>query len=103
MVACAAVIIGYYWTATNLADIYSVPIFVLATSLVYIGLQLLKRIVLKIQNWWDWTYYLGLVAIVTPVLLANESNQLYFHLLTDYGTFFLLLPAILDARKIFKK
>jgi hypothetical protein len=103
MVACAAVIIGYYWTATNLVDIYSVPIFVLATSLVYIGLQLLKRIVLKIQNWWDWTYYLGLVAIVAPVLLANESNQLYFHLLTDYVTFFLLLPAILDARKIFKK
>lgn len=103
MVACATVIIGYYWTATNLVDIYSLPIFVLATSLVYIGLQLLKRIVLKIQNWWDWTYYLGLVAIVAPVLLANESNQLYFHLLTDYGTFFLLLPVILDARKIFKK
>ena len=34
MVACAAVIIGYYWTATELSDIYSVPIFVLATSLV---------------------------------------------------------------------
>ena len=103
MAACAAVIIGYYWTATKLPDIYSVPIFVLATSLVYIGLQLLKRIVLKIQNWWDWTYYIGLVAIVAPVLLANESNQLYFHLLTDYGTFFLLLPAVLDARKIFNK
>ncbi len=103
MIACATVIIGYYWTVTELTDIYSVPVFVLATSLVYIGLQLIKRIVLKIQNWWDWTYYLGLIAIVAPVLLANESNQIYFHLLTDYGTFFLLLPVILDARKLFFK
>jgi hypothetical protein len=103
MVVCASIIIGYYWIAKVLTDIYIVPIFILAISLVYIGLQLIKRIVLKVQNWWDWTYYIGLIAIVSPVLLANESNQIYFHLLTDYATFFLLFPVIMDARKILKK
>lgn len=103
MTVCTAIILGYYWMATSLQDIATLPIFVLALALVYIGLQLIKRALLKIQNWWDWTYYLGLLAIVLPVLFAKEDNQVYFHLLTDYGTLFLMLPVLLDGRKMFFK
>lgn len=103
MTVCTGIILGYYWMATSLEDISTLPVFVLGLALVYIGLQLIKRALLKVQNWWDWTYYLGLVSVVLPVLFAKESNQLFFHLLTDYGTLFLMLPVIMDARKLFFK
>ena len=88
---------------TELIDIASLPIFVLGLALVYIGLHLIKRILLKIQNWWDWTYYIGLVSVVLPVLFANESNQTFYGILTDYGTLFLMLPVLLDGRKLLAK
>lgn len=103
MTVCAAVIIGYYWLSFSLESISTLPVSMLAIALVYILLQLIKRAMLKIQNWWDWTYYIGLVSIVMPALFAHETNQFYFHLLTDVGSLFLLLPVVLDARKLFKK
>lgn len=103
MTTSAGIILGYYWMVTGLQDITVLPFSILGLALVYIGLQLIKRALLKIQNWWDWTYYLGLVSIVVPVLFAKETNQLFFHLLTDYGTMFLMLPVVMDIRKLFFK
>lgn len=103
MLTCAGLIIGYYWMVRDLQGITKLPIPILIITLLYIVLQILKRNALKVQNWWDWTYYIGLISILIPIVLGDAKNEVFYHLLTDYGTFFLVFPILLDGYKIFYK
>lgn len=93
-------IIGYYWSVNSLMEIKYLPLPVIFMSFGYVLAQILKRYLFKTNNWWDWLYYLGLLGVVLPLFFANTENQKLFHWLTDYGTFFLLIPAVMDTWKL---
>lgn len=96
-------IIAYYWTVSELDQIKFLPLGVVFMSFGYVLLQILKRYLFATNNWWDWLYYLGLLGVVLPLFLGTEENQVIFHLLTDYGTIFLIVPKIFDARELIKQ
>ncbi len=93
-----AIAIGlYYWNTNDFEAIKRLPIFLLLLCVLYILLQMLTRRLTKVNNWWDWVYYVGLVSIMLPVLFAKANNQHIFHLITDFGTLALLIPALVDG------
>ena len=96
-------IIYYYWTVNDLRAIKYLPLNVVFMSFGYVLMQILKRYLFATNNWWDWLYYLGLLGVVLPLFIANESNQWFFHLLTDYASFFLLIPMLMDAIVVLKQ
>ena len=90
-------IVRYYWLSDSLDSIIDVPEYVMVLALIYVFLQIIRRKYSKQQHWWDWLYYLGLLAMIIPTLLANSSHLIYFNYLTDYGTLFLILPVLLEG------
>jgi len=68
--------------------------------LIYVLTQIVKRFVLKSNNWWDWLYYIGLIAVMLPTFIATESNVATFNFISDYGSIFLLIPALFDLKSI---
>lgn len=100
MLACAAIIVTYYWRNETLDAIIQVPMYIMIIALVYILIQILKRSMYKEQRWYDWLYYIGLIAIMLPTVLANEGNASIFHVLTDFGTLFLIVPVLLEGKVV---
>jgi len=100
MFAIGLAIEWHYWTTDDLEGITQIPTFTLILTLVYILIQISKRYIFKNQNWWDWLYYLGLIAMMLPTVLANDSNASLFHILTDYGTLFLIIPIFFDGKQL---
>jgi hypothetical protein len=93
----------YYWSNDSLNSMKHVPLYVMILAFVYILLQILKRYISKKQNWWDWGYYIGLIAVMLPTLLINEENTNFFNIVCNYGVLFLLLPVVKDAINTLKR
>lgn len=91
-------IIYYFWSVETLEACVNLPVYVVILSFCYVLAQILKRYFFNRKNWWDWLYYIGLLAIVLPSFLMTEKNASFFHLFTDFGTFFLIIPALLDGK-----
>ena len=73
-----------------------VPMKIMIFAFCYILLQIIKRFIFRKQNWWDWLYYIGLLAIVIPSYLATDSNYSAMLLFAQVGTCFLIIPLIFD-------
>jgi len=95
-------IVLYYWTTSGLEGIRNAPLHVMLLCTAYILLQVGRRFLFSRQFWWDWLYYIGLLAIVTPVFWATENNVDVFSWCTDIGTVFLIVPVLLDGMAILK-
>ena len=93
----SGLVINYYWASNDLADIKAVPIHIMILLIVYIGLQLFKRIVTKKQNWYDWLYYIGLASVAIPVFLADSTNYASYLLIAQLGTLFLVVPLLIEG------
>lgn len=102
LVAIAVLINIYYWSDNSLSLIKDVPLKIMLLAFGYILIQIIKRFVSKSQNWWDWLYYIGLISMMTPTLIADESNSDLLNRLCDFGVFFLLLPAIKDLYNLLR-
>lgn len=96
-------VIMYYWSADTLEAIKFVPVQIMVLILVYILLQLLKRVITKSQNWWDWLYYIGLMAVALPVFMANDTNYTTFLTATQLGVSFLAIPILIEGFYIVKE
>ena len=94
-------IVIYFWGASTLVEIRILPKTVMYGCLVYVILQVLKRLVHKRRYWWDWLYYIGLASAILPTFLASSENERILHILTDFGSTFLLIPVLLDALTFF--
>ncbi len=93
-------LISYFWMANTLEDIKYLPMPVVIVSFGYVLMQMAKRALFSKKNWWDWLYYIGLIAIVLPTFLASEERLGLFEILTDYGSFFLIIPIFLDGKQM---
>ncbi|MDX2362673.1 MAG: hypothetical protein QNK23_17825 [Crocinitomicaceae bacterium] len=96
----AVLIILYYWTNSSFESMKYVPLYVMMMSFGYVLAQIIKRYVVRKQYWWDWLYYIGLIAIVVPTFFASTDNFTTLGWMTDVGTLFLIVPLILDGKKI---
>lgn len=99
--AAGAYVVSYYWSVNDFGSIRIVPMAVMISLVVYVLMQLLKRYVTKQMPSYEWLYYIGLGAVVAPVFLAKSDFE-WLHLLTDYGTLFLLIPPLLDGYNVVK-
>lgn len=98
-----ALVLFYYWKAEVLVDIKFVPINIMILVLVYIATQFLKRVLTKIQNWWDWLYYISLVTIALPVFIGSEQNVNWLLPMTQFGVLFLIVPVLIEGANTVKQ
>jgi Na+-translocating ferredoxin:NAD+ oxidoreductase RnfE subunit len=96
------VVVSYYWISDSLESIVRVPIYLMVVCLIYVLIQIVKRSLFKKQNWWDWLYYIALIVIMLPTFFGNQDNFKLFSYLTDFGTLFMLVPALIDGQMIVK-
>lgn len=98
MLVCAGIVINYYWQNSALEALKEIPMYVMVFTLVYILIQIFKRSIFKEQRWYDWLYYIGLIAIMLPTVLVSEGNLSIFNVITDTCTLFLIVPIILEGK-----
>lgn len=102
MLACAGFIIYYYWNTQELENLRSLSMLLISAIMLYIICQLVKRFIFNKMGWYDWVYYIGLISILMPLLLKQETGE-WLHAITDYGSLFLLVPPIFGGRAILEK
>ena len=97
LLAVGGWIVSYFWSVNTADAVARLPFYVTVLCMVYVGLQILKRLIFKSQNWWDWLYYFGLISVMLPAYMITEETVVVYSLLTDYGTLFLIIPALMDG------
>jgi hypothetical protein len=97
LLAVGGWIVSYFWSVNTVDAVARLPFYVTVLCMVYVGLQILKRLIFKSQNWWDWLYYFGLISVMLPAYMITEETVGVYSLLTDYGTLFLIIPALMDG------
>jgi len=93
-------IIAYYWQVENHAEMKQVPMYVMIYALVYILTQIARRYMFSGKKWWDWFYYIALTAMILPIFFSTPEREAMFNYITDFGTFFFVIPVILDGRQL---
>lgn len=102
LILLALYIFGYYLFANNINQLKTLPISFLVVIILYIVVQLIKRFLQKEVPWYNWLYYIGLVAVIIPLPLFSIHDDWIF-LITRYGSLFLLIPPVIDLIKLIKK
>ena len=100
LLVIALLIVGYYLFADNYADLKNVPTTLYVAAIVYILIQLIKRNITKKMPWFDWLYYLGLIAIVLPFILPEKE---WVFLLAIYGSFALVIHPLVELLQLLSK
>ncbi|PIE86698.1 MAG: hypothetical protein CSA03_03970 [Bacteroidetes bacterium] len=96
-------IIAYYWGVESELAMSKVPMHVMVYALVYILAQIARRYLMYGKHWWDWFYYIALIAMLIPIFFSTPERTEMFNYLTDFGTFFFVIPVILDGVELMKK
>lgn len=96
-------VINYYWNVQTLDAIRVLPKQIMIACLVYVLVQILKLFVQKKRHWWDWLYYIGLIAAMLPTFFVSSESEDFFHALTDFGTPFLFIPIVLDLYTLIRQ
>lgn len=86
-------IAGYFWFIRS-EYTERVPTGVLFLALAYVLVEIIKKNFLSTPQLWYQSYYLGLFAIVIPLVFTEPSSALLFHLLTKWGVLLLVIPVV---------
>lgn len=92
-------VVFYYWSASEIEDLRSLSSVLLTAIVIYIAVQLIKRFVRKKIAWYDWFYYVGLVAVLLPLMTFTASGNWIFDV-TKYGSFFLVFPPFVELLEL---
>lgn len=93
----------YFWKAEDFMAIKYIDFWIIVFAIIYILLQLLTRKLSSAPHWWDWVYYIGLLAImISSIFISNETFNV-FHTLTRIGTVLLIFPLFADIYQLFLK
>ncbi len=96
-------IIAYYWNVEAWRDMETVPLYVMIFALAYILTQIGRRYLSSSKKWWDWFYYIALIAMILPIFFGTPEHQTLFNYITDFGTIFFVIPTLLDGRELNRK
>lgn len=96
-------IIAYYWRVESDAAMRIVPMYVMIFALAYILTQIARRYLSAGKNWWDWFYYIALTAMILPIFFSTPERANLFNYVTDFGSFFFVIPTLLDGKEFVQK
>jgi len=102
MLIFAGMVIVYYWNSDSLESMKYIPMRILIFVFGYILIQISKRFVFRKQNWWDWLYYIGLIAVILPVYFVSDTSLETFQMIAKIGTIFLVIPIVFDLIQLIK-
>lgn len=102
LIASALFVFQYYLFASTITDLRTLPTSLLIAVIVYILTQLIKRFIQKRMPWYNWLYYVGIIAIIIPLPLVSTEGDWIFSV-TRYGTLFLLLPPVIEFILLLRK
>jgi hypothetical protein len=95
LMASALYVFVYYMLADEILDLRTLPTGFLIAVIVYILAQLIKRFLQKKMPWYNWLYYLGLIAVIVPLPLFSVQGNWVFSV-TRWGSLFLLIPPLIE-------
>ena len=95
LIASALYVFVYYMLANEILDLRTLPTNFLIAVVVYIFAQIVKRFLQKKMPWYNWLYYLGLIAVVVPLPLFSVQGNWVFSV-TRWGSLFLLIPPLIE-------
>lgn len=95
LIVSGAYVFVYYMLANEITELRSLPTSFLIAVIVYILIQLIKRYLQKKMPWYNWLYYLGLIAVVIPLPLFSVQGNWVFSV-TRWGSLFLLVPPLIE-------
>lgn len=87
-------ILFYYWTNVSYEGLRQLPTLLWSSIIIYILIQLIKRFTTKKVEWYEYTYYLGLAAILIPFIIPGNPDWLFT--ITRFGTLFLAFPPVVE-------
>tara|TARA_R110002072_G_scaffold256261_1_gene415081 strand:- start:11659 stop:12027 length:369 start_codon:yes stop_codon:yes gene_type:complete len=102
MLIFAGMVIVYYWNSDSLESMKYIPMRILIFVFGYILIQISKRFVFRKQNWWDWLYYIGLIAVILPVYFVSDTSLETFQMIAKIGTISLVIPIVFDLIQLIK-
>jgi uncharacterized membrane protein len=97
----SAYVLMYYWTNSSSEGLRVLPTLIWSSIIVYIVIQLIKRLITKRVEWYEYTYYLGLSAILIPFVIPANPEWLFS--VTRYGTIFLAFPPVMELIRFSQK
>lgn len=95
LMASALYVFIYYMLASEILELRTLPTNFLIAVVVYIFAQIVKRFLQKKMPWYNWLYYLGLLAVVVPLPLFSVQGNWVFSV-TRWGSLFLLIPPLIE-------
>lgn len=101
LIASALYVFVYYILANEILELRTLPTSFLIAVIVYILTQLIKRFLQKNMPWYNWLYYLGLIAIIIPLPLFSTQGNWVFSV-TRWGSLFLLIPPLIEFLVLLK-
>jgi hypothetical protein len=101
LITSAFYIFIYYLLANEILDLRSLPTSFLIAVIVYILTQLIKRFLQKKMPWYNWLYYIGLIAIIIPLPLFSVQGNWVFSV-TIWGSLFLITPPLIEFLVLLK-
>lgn len=101
LIIAASYIFIYYLLANDITDLRSLPTSFLIAIIAYILAQLIKRFIQKRMPWYNWLYYIGLIAVVIPLPLFSVQGSWVFSL-TRWGSLFLIVPPLVEFVSLVK-
>jgi len=93
LIITATIISGYYFQVESYSAVKNIPTSIYIAAIVYIFIQLVKRNIRKRMEWFDWLYYIGLLAIALPFLLPTKQ---WLFTAVVYGTITLVFPPLIE-------
>lgn len=97
----SAYVLFYYWTNSSVEGLRQLPTLIWSSIIVYILIQMIKRFVTKKVEWYEYTYYIGLAAVLIPFVIPANPDWLLN--VTRYGTLFLAFSPVVDLIRFSQK
>lgn len=91
----------YYLIASDIAQLRTLPPYLLMMVVVYIIGQLAKRFFQDETPWYGWMYYIGLIAVIIPLPFFSLQDNWIF-VVTRLGGLFLILPPLIEFLTLIK-
>lgn len=91
----------HYWFVFDKAQLRELPTLIWSGLIVYILIQLIKRMIIKKMEWFDYSYYIALIAILLPFVVPGNPEWLLT--ITRYGVLFLFISPLIELFKFAQK
>ncbi|TNE55636.1 MAG: hypothetical protein EP338_02360 [Bacteroidetes bacterium] len=90
----AVIAVDFWWNRAAQDSQLSISVLVLCSA--YITIEFLRKSFLTPSRWWNTLYYLGLFAVLLPLLFKDVSWEEERLLMSRLGVFFLIIPPLLS-------